>query len=815
MTTSFAPVFQNPSTRGQLSNKRASTAGGDAISITVRHLNPRGSIDPIGMVRFTATKVVNRGATSLAPQQIDDLWYGAPTLTPAPIPSLLGPSATVIYGGRVYVTDGTTILSSAITNQAVGTYRPEYVVPGGTGQIQSLTVVNGFLYATQAYQPAAAPSWGATRTWRLGWAKIAGDGSLGPFTFTPTQIIASSLGSVLVGYSDGSTYAWLAAIGQGVLEGRTSTSTRFFTLSLTDGSVTNGSGIGAAGTALPNTLSDHAVVYDPVLDRIVIAGGLLAAAATANTYYMGTPRAAALLGAWSTGQALPAVRAGGALQLNGSGTYYYIGGSPDTSFTGSATTYATTDTSGVAWAASTALAGNRFRPAAYFSQTELGLAGNWASSTSELYHNLAWISGQAAALVTGVVTNADGSQDWTVAYANASAPYVDGDQVQIAVQFTDVAGGDPSPVATTVVKIGQPPTISGFTPSGAVAGGRQAFAFAFNSGAGGGPEGSWQLVVKDAGAATVFDTGVRTDRINSGTVNPGPLLTNQAYSFALTVKSADVPMPGSSNSATVTNTVTPSAGAPAAPTAVTATPDHTNGLINLAWASVAATTWRVYYRRTGASAWRLLADNVATNAYVAMDQIALGVGYDFAVSAINATPQEGPMSAVAAATIQPGSGGGYTVMVHVAGNGVTYRVPLFTLGAPKVEAIFDVTFEEMLGLSAPAGRSGVLDYHKITFKARVFSAANQTALQQVIQQDLAGALLYYRSAAGDCITCVFDKQQTLAFFPKSFLLQREIDMTIIEQPNPYQPSVSQGSAGAIPTQQQGTVPALDLSETVL
>lgn len=209
--------------------------------------------------------------------------------------------------------------------------------------------------------------------------------------------------------------------------------------------------------------------------------------------------------------------------------------------------------------------------------------------------DVAWYSGPGSAFTSAplgsggaVATNSDGSVDVSFMYnlgAGVTSPgaggspsaLYDGDQVQLAVQFTDSMNGDPSPTATTLISIGQPPQIVNATPAGAIFTGAPTAGFAYLAGAGGATQATWRLQVLAPGGQVVFDTGARLDQADSVPVAVAPLLlVGTPYTFQFTVTSGDTPLNATdSNAATVTTTVTPQYTPPLAPTGLNVTTDGT------------------------------------------------------------------------------------------------------------------------------------------------------------------------------------------------------------------------------------------------
>ena len=213
----------------------------------------------------------------------------------------------------------------------------------------------------------------------------------------------------------------------------------------------------------------------------------------------------------------------------------------------------------------------------------------------------------------GLINNQDGTQDVTINYGAQGtlngiavgtvvvAAFADGDQVTLNVQMVGL-DGEPSPVGVTLFKVGQAPSISLITPSGATTDGRPLVSFSYLPGAGGDLEQTYQIQVK-LGSAVVFDSGVRSDGANAVQALLAPyLVSTTTYTISVSVTSRDSPMGTSTNAATATATFTPTVTSPGTPSAPSATPNHPAGNVALAWTNnaPAGTTPgdRVYYRRS-------------------------------------------------------------------------------------------------------------------------------------------------------------------------------------------------------------------------
>lgn len=262
-----------------------------------------------------------------------------------------------------------------------------------------------------------------------------------------------------------------------------------------------------------------------------------------------------------------------------------------------------------------------------------------------------------------LLPNPDGTQDVTLPYGGAGTLRVgavtagvaaditqgtsylhglnDGDQLTVTVQVVTL-DGDPSPLAATVVVIGQPP--SGVVSLGAT--GQSTVALAYSPGSGGGPQATWRAQIIGQTTGIIWaDTLQRTDLSNFWAPLIAPLLdSSESYTVSVTATSSDVAMDtNSSNSATATATITVSGTAPTAPTGVTVATSAVFCGVVVSWtnptAGTLASSNRLYYRRSGTLPWYLLRDHLTgLGAAVSMaDQLAMGVSYDFAVSAVDPT----------------------------------------------------------------------------------------------------------------------------------------------------------------------------------
>lgn len=431
-----------------------------------------------------------------------------------------------------------------------------------------------------------------------------------------------------------------------------------------------------------------------------------------------------------------------------------------------------------------------------------------------------------AILGTGsaVTANADGSYNLTfpiggaavagLGVAMGASTLVNGDWLQLYVQVADGLTGDVSTSLPTIVKIGQPPTLSAIAPSGTITNGQPTASFGYSAGAGGGGEYSYQIQVKQ-GATVLFDTGLRYDNLNSALLTIAPLLTpSTTYTNGLiiTATSSDNPISGATNTVTSTTSFTTSAfSVLGAPGSFTATPSQANGNIALAWGAVgSATGYRVYYRRNGTSVWYLLNEPGNVTSYTAMDAIALGVGYDFQVSTLSAVPAESAVSSVQSNISIPL--GAYSAFLHVAGSGT--GVPFQIQGTPTVTSRLAATSLLGFGQAAPITRYGTADYKLIAATATLFDATTATLkiLQAIIDSVRLGGVCCYRDPAGAMLYGTFDTDQVATIKPPYY---RDVQFKFTEVANLVGPYVSSGSAQGYLTLVNGRKPVLDLSEALL
>lgn len=820
MQAPYAPVFTTPAAPGQLSNKRGSNTGADALGLTALFSTPSGT-DRLGNIRVVATrtKLAGGGQTS---QVAQDTGWVAGLLGVASLPSgisVLDKMACVVYGGRVYIygvdgdpttkssnstPNGAPFMSASLKGASVGQWRLEQpAVDPTTGNLiyaNDMIVLNGRLYIT-----GTTTKGGVVRD--LVWyAPINPDGTVSAWKQAEFDLPAvANTGFAINGDTDGSTYAWIHVFANSA--GTPAAS--YAPISLTDGSIT---AAWTATTACPQLRLGPALYKGQHNDAqwtnaLFVLGGSL------RTDIIGATVTAAtgVIGGWTTQtNTVPA-----ALQWYGyfynpkDARYYLFGGS---SANDTLVAHETTNVwkiapsafqTATAWTAATALPQARAAVFAWpFPVTEkqtvtgavtgghaIGYAGGATAgaAVADTYTSFdtaaTWYgtsnagsgsTGQVATadLGTGgsVTTNADGSRTVVFNYgafgvAALISGFNDGDEVQFSVE---VMGGDGFQFASspglTTVRIGQAPTLTGATPANASTpnNGKPTLSAQYNAGAGGGPIKSYRIQL--AGAGVAYDSGVLYDGKLSVSPNFAPLLPNGVVvTMTITATSTDDPMSGATASVTSTTTFTPTYTAPAVPTSVTATTDDANGKITVGWTNPggsAAATNRVYFRKTGTSAWTLLRDGVtavigSAQSVDLMDQLNLLTSWDFAVAAVSAAPGESALSSVAAATINgilPSFDQGYTVMLHVAGNGPAQHIGLrLAEKTMDVTRVRDVVESLPFNATAPTVTYGTANYRRIHF--RHLMRDDPSAAEAILNAAAAGSTLCFRNRMGDLIYC--------------------------------------------------------------
>jgi hypothetical protein len=805
MTAPFKPTWLSPSAPGQLSNTRGTDIGADALVMQALYSNPLATGDQAGTMHVVATRVLHGGQQVNQPAW--DAWAGNPTTSPlAPFipvaPSAPVSTISVRFGNRIYVAEMSTgaitywdysqnpprhitksvfaLQSMAISGGGVGSPRGEnYIWVGSlsTATLVGLAVLtfNGIdhLYAMDS-------------AGKIGWAPIKADGTLGNWTVY-SGVGPTAAGVLLGGVLASNGTPWLVSIGG--RPGAASTNVQQTSLNA-DGSIVGWSSTGV--TQLPSACGRHAVWLDPDLAYIVVAGGDDNTTAR-STVWSAPFNPLVSIGTWTAStNALPAARSAAAILVT-SGFLFVIGGSSTNADTGGTNTvYSTAITAAGAitgaWTARTVLPVNLSRHTAFLTdgagslqtpylavtggrtavpadvytvyesqdQGTGAIGGSWNSGVSNL------VGAQLGSNGT-VVNNPDGSQTITFSYGafGATASLVgfsDGDLVQLEITFTDASAGDISPTEYTIVAIGQPPTISNITPTGATGNGKPLVQFNYSAVGGGASEAQWQVVIT-SGGQTYFDSGVVYDQSNNIQTNPAPLLpSGLTYTITVTVKSLDTPMAGSTNQAVLTTTFTPTYTPPAVPTPVSLVIDRVGGAAVLTWTNPVASTAtlnRIWERQTGTSTWRLLKDNITAviaspQSFTLMDDLSLIDSHDFAVSAIGPGPGESAKSSVVAGAIVPDYHfdlGGYTAMIHIVGNGPAQRAGLMLTAPPSFTTLIDADLSPAFAATGVVVRYGPMRYRQLHIEYtmdRDQVSSLRSALDAVLAAAQAGGIVCYR-----------------------------------------------------------------------
>ncbi len=439
----------------------------------------------------------------------------------------------------------------------------------------------------------------------------------------------------------------------------------------------------------------------------------------------------------------------------------------------------------------------------------------------------AWVGGVGGGLVsadlgTGGVVAAStapdapaGAQDITHIYGNLSAPapLAAGDLVQFAAQFTDKQGGDPSPFKTSIIRIGNAPTVTGLSVS-TLTNGQPVLSLAFNAGTGGQGEASWRATVtRNSDSVVVFDSGVRIDQQNQVQVQLAPMLTNVLYNVLATVTSLDVPVPGATDTATASISFTPTlAAAPAAPTSVSASSDATGKWALLNYTTQAGTTVaRIYHRLTTVGgAFTLLAEiasTVGAQSVKLMDRLEIGTAYDFYVSSLGASSNMESAASATVSTTIPADAASPSAYLHIAGQplGTALGVQVQMQTWPKMQAVYQAKVVPRYNAARPVGRQGILNYRTLDIEFMSVHSANLPALEAIVDALLAGAVCFYRDRRGTCFPCILTTPEDVQFlYPDHTALT----LRLVQVDDLYSPYLSNGSALGIPTLAAGTLPPL-------
>jgi len=406
----------------------------------------------------------------------------------------------------------------------------------------------------------------------------------------------------------------------------------------------------------------------------------------------------------------------------------------------------------------------------------------WSSSIAPL--GTALIVGNLST-GSGLNNNQDGTQDVTIPFGGIDGTLNglatgtlfigdinDGDELTITCQMVNI-DGDPSPISTTTVKVGQPPTIGNPSPSGASNSCQPVVTFDYLSGVGGGAEASWEVQVLNNAAVIVADSGIVAGQDNFYAPKLYPLLASTlAASLNITVTSTDVPMPGSTNTSTIPVAFTPTNTAPDNSTTLSLTVDNVNGSVTAHWTNpntgIPPITNRLWWRKNGSSVWLVAKQSIAAliatpQVFELMDSIPVGVKIDVGVSSLAGSEDtESAINLVGTGTISPDYHqdlGGWTAMLHILTEGPTFRVPIPNMPPVKYTRNVDSTATVMFGNTAPSVRYGVFNYRNIAID--VIPLNSQIVLLDTLMVEaMTGKIIVYRDTLGTVIYCALMPTQT-------------------------------------------------------
>lgn len=444
----------------------------------------------------------------------------------------------------------------------------------------------------------------------------------------------------------------------------------------------------------------------------------------------------------------------------------------------------------------------------------------------------AWRGGASGAIGSGlasgdlgtggsIVTSSDatapaGAQDVTINYGavGSASALADSDQIQINITYNDRLGGDPSPIGSTIIRIGQPPSISNLAASSGT--GQPIISWAFNAGSGGGTQYSWRCVVtRNSDSLIMFDSGSRQGQLNSVQAQCAPMLANGiAYTATVTVVATDNPMSGSTATTTATLGITPAlATAPSTPSSVSAAGDTANKWMLLSWTNAVGTTAnRIYYRYSGTLNWRLLVDNYTAGSGAQsvklMDKIPLGVAMDYSVSALGgAAASESALSTPLSATI-PADAATPSGYLHLAGQPLTGALGVAVQGQtqPELNATYASKVFTRFNSSRAVLRQGTSDYRTLALEITSVYGASVRTLEALVDYLLQGNVLFWRDRLGAVLPVGLDSPENVKTLYPS---HRVITLKLVQVDDLFSPYVSSGSAQGIPTLFGGSIPPLD------
>jgi len=139
-----------------------------------------------------------------------------------------------------------------------------------------------------------------------------------------------------------------------------------------------------------------------------------------------------------------------------------------------------------------------------------------------------------------------------------------------------------------------------------------------------------------------------------------------------------------------------------------------------------------------------------------MDTIPMGVSVEVGVSSIILAPaSETAIISCGNGTISPDYHqdlGGFTAMLHIQGQGTTFRVPLPNQPPVKFPHHIDSEVVLMFGNLAPSIRYGVASYREIEIDVLELNT-NIPILDSLLSQAMQGNVIVYRDTLGQVIYC--------------------------------------------------------------
>lgn len=799
--TAKAPIWTRPATPGLLSNFVQDT-------LTIRH-DPGLTNSKIGIAAVTAVRQSD-GETLW-----DSGWVGTPSAAGNgdSIPGLT--SGGVGQGGFVYQpATGMATYFGGFVKPILGTRATDRI------KVSKFSGPSNSRYTAVGKLPAGAPTYGmacctavvngvtyvyllggnidaATVSTQVWFAVLFPDGSVGPWTAGVDLPAARTGGAACT--SGGMIYFTGGNTDGG---GTTPVTTVYYATFNADGSI----GAWTTGGALATAVSYHnALIFGTCFATF---GGLKAAAAIMATTQKST-LAAGIPGAWANSTALnTAMFASCLVTWPSAGTsttklcVMMVGGfaaGPAKSAVVQQTSI--TGTTIAAFTGSTAV-GNvqAFGYGAVVSSHgqlwltvvggATGTLGGMNGETNSIVLATdaltgAWASNSAgAALATGsmgtggsVVTNGNGTQDITFAVNNGfgvagTTPFL-GDQVSFVFDGATITGAPLPTSQTTVINFGDAPTV---TPTNSPANdGEPTVSFVFNQGAGGQGQKQYQIQVMD-GATVLADSGVKLDNLDTQNLVPNPpFVSLHTYKSRVIAQSLDQPMPGSTASVQTDTNYTPTLTPPANPTLFVVTPDLSTaigakGSLLITWTNAANTVGNhIWYKKNGDATWILLRTlelTAGAQSVTLMDQIPIGVAYDYCITAFKADHSETTLASVQQLNVTTAlpkdlasaSGGSRNVCLHIPTTLIgdaTHFVNLIVPLSAHFKRVVEKVSLEMVGATSPSTRYGTLNYLELDLSGISFpTAADRLAFDTLLSLAQSSDYpIYYRDVQGNITPC--------------------------------------------------------------